>query len=496
MTTPPDTDARTFWPSTGRGAVVLLGLGLLAGLAVRIWLALTDYSLYYADEYYQSLEPAHRLVYDYGLVTWEFTEGARSLFLPAVFAALLAVFEAIGLDSPQQYAPAMRCAMAAWSLTAIPAIYLLARRYGAGGLLAAAATLPYALGAPFTVLAFRGLSNPVATPLIIWGLALSLPSSRQAFKWERLVGPSLLALAVFVRLQNGLICLGVLAVFALSSRRRELLPRAAAVFAAWGAIFGLFEYLTWGRWFHSARVYLAHQAEHGAQVYSAAVGYYPDTLLSFFGGGVVLLACLALVGSLRARGAALIGALYIAAHVFVPHKELRFVYPALVIGCVLAGVGAQVLVEAAKKRLEGSSTRLVGWGLVATIVVCAAASELRRPGLTMGEVGLAYKTPASADIRQRDYLAGYHRLLLRAHHRADLCGLAALDIGPFWTAGYYLLHREVPYRPLEEESLSVPGQFNYAIALRDPSNPGEAVASSGAFELLRLTDAGCRETIE
>ena len=39
---------------------------------------LTDDGIYWPDEIHQSLEPAHRLVFGYGLIAWEFSDGARN----------------------------------------------------------------------------------------------------------------------------------------------------------------------------------------------------------------------------------------------------------------------------------------------------------------------------------------------------------------------------------------------------------------------------------
>src|SRR4051812_12748598 len=66
----------------GSAARVGLWVALGAGAALRIWLAWHDDGIYWPDEIYQSLEPAHRLVFGYGIVAWEFVEGARNWALP------------------------------------------------------------------------------------------------------------------------------------------------------------------------------------------------------------------------------------------------------------------------------------------------------------------------------------------------------------------------------------------------------------------------------
>ena len=63
-------------------AVLLLGLSLGVGSALRLWLSTHDDGIFWPDEIYQSLEPAHWTVFGYGLVPWEFVSGARNWAFP------------------------------------------------------------------------------------------------------------------------------------------------------------------------------------------------------------------------------------------------------------------------------------------------------------------------------------------------------------------------------------------------------------------------------
>lgn len=64
----------------------LLAVALVSGAAVRLWLALTDHGIYWPDEVYQSVEPAHRMAFGYSMVAWEFVVGARNVLLPGLIA--------------------------------------------------------------------------------------------------------------------------------------------------------------------------------------------------------------------------------------------------------------------------------------------------------------------------------------------------------------------------------------------------------------------------
>ncbi|XP_059620230.1 GPI mannosyltransferase 3-like [Phlebotomus argentipes] len=62
-------------------------------LAVRLLSVLFVKTSYVPDEYWQSLEVAHKLVYGYGYLTWEWTQGIRSYLQPLIFAGVYKVLD-------------------------------------------------------------------------------------------------------------------------------------------------------------------------------------------------------------------------------------------------------------------------------------------------------------------------------------------------------------------------------------------------------------------
>src|SRR5262245_45455328 len=128
-----------------RPAAVLLAAAAAIGLTVRIWFALSDDGIYWPDEIYQSVEPAHRLAFGYGLQAWEFLEGARSWAFPALIAAVLKVASGIGLGSPRAYVPLVRLTFCVLGVATAWAVYRLALAVGAGRLAAACGSAMFAL---------------------------------------------------------------------------------------------------------------------------------------------------------------------------------------------------------------------------------------------------------------------------------------------------------------------------------------------------------------
>src|SRR5262249_24034823 len=62
-------------------------------------------NMIWADEVYQVVEPAHRLVYGTGIVAWEFTVGMRSWLFPGEIAAVLWLGRLFGTDPAFKLVP-------------------------------------------------------------------------------------------------------------------------------------------------------------------------------------------------------------------------------------------------------------------------------------------------------------------------------------------------------------------------------------------------------
>lgn len=70
-------------------------------LVVRLLSVFLVQSWYVADEYWQTLEVAHKYAFGYGALTWEWQKGIRSYFYPGVVAAIYYVLKVTGLDYPE-----------------------------------------------------------------------------------------------------------------------------------------------------------------------------------------------------------------------------------------------------------------------------------------------------------------------------------------------------------------------------------------------------------
>ena len=459
------------WPQSGTARLILWS-ALLAGLGCRLYVAFTDHGIHWPDEIHQSLEPAHRLVFGYGLVAWEFSEGARNWAFPGFIAALMGASAGLGGDSPHVYLPVIRLMFVAMSLGTALGIYRLARIGGASDVAAAAGAAVWALAAPAIYFAHRAMSENAATVAAVWGASCLLAplASRRSVR----LGASLLGLSVLFRLQMIVLVLGVLGIIA-ARRNWRWLAESLAVLSLWGVAYGAVDAAAWreapgaayGGWFHSAILYVRFNLIEGrsAEWGTSPPGYYAEFI---FRSMPIIAACLGigLLAGLRYAAALSVPALvFLAAHSAIPHKELRFILPMLPFAVAATVTTFDALPRAA--RLAGIGVLLFG----------GVASAVAFPSLTWGDLGARLEY---AKASAWDDAGPINRLLLAANGQADLCGLR-VDTYPAFHGASSHLHRRVPiYHDVDETS----GLYNYAIAKAGSGLP--VVARDREMELVRV----------
>ncbi len=494
---PPAEAPRSRWIGVG-----LLAAVLVVGAGIRAWLSLTDDGIFWPDEIYQSLEPAHKLVFGTAIMPWEFLLGARTWAFPGLIAVLLKILDVVGLGDPRQYIDVTKLVFSAVSVATAYAAYRLARGYGASSLAAAAGASLYALASVAIYFAPRAFSETASALPATLGLALLLPPGLP--RRRRLVGSVLLGLSVVLRLQNVILAVGVLGVLAWRKRHEDARD-ATIVLAAWAAFYGVLDLITWGGLFASVPLYLAVNMGvfnftnkfGSAAVTTLPQWFYPPPyfflqyLLASMALPFVVAVVLALFSARRASGLGLIALAYFVIHSFIPHKELRFVLPDLPVLGALAGIG----IDEAPKILRRGRAWLSP-ALAAVLVLASAVSGATFHQLTFGELGIqgnrlvanaqedltVSKTPDSSAY---DDPGAVNRLLLVAHGLPDLCGIKVESVLPEFQGGYTYLDRNVPlYRLGGPPRTST--FYNYAIVLRGTEAGAHVTATEGDMSLIRL----------
>lgn len=461
---------------------IALGLTLLLGLAARAWGAFDD-GIYWPDEIYQSLEVAHDQVYGYGLIPWEFVQGARNWSLPALVTVLMKAAALSGLDTPPGYVRAVKLTFALLGVLTALGVFRLATALRAPPWAAVASAALYSLAAPIIYFAPRAMSENASAAPLVWGLALLFEAARPTRR-RLLWAGSLLGLAVLFRLQVAAVVLGVVALLALRRQWSSLGPLLLAL-SAWALLYGGLDAFTWhrlpaahfGGWFHSVFVYLQFNLVEGRGAHwgSAAWTYYFQYLFTSM-PAVTLTLALALAVLLKRRDWALpvFIALFLLAHLATPHKEYRFLVPVLPLAFAAVGVAMAGLPPGLVSRLSALTAALGLW------------STMHLASLTMGELGAYLDRPQAR--AWGDY-AHVNRLLMIAGRQPDLCGLR-IDVADLaWTGGSTYLHRKVPlYRGHVPPQL---GYFNYVVARKGLTGL-PAVAEDQDVALYRLPQDTCR----
>lgn len=70
----------------------------LALFVTRLINSLSIKTFFQPDEYWQALEPAHRIAFGYGYLTWEWHEALRPSLVPMVYAAVYKLCSLLGID--------------------------------------------------------------------------------------------------------------------------------------------------------------------------------------------------------------------------------------------------------------------------------------------------------------------------------------------------------------------------------------------------------------
>ena len=456
---------QAFLPSVKRPALsnprTWLWFGLCAAILLpRAYGAIHDQGMIWADEIFQTLEQGHRLVFGYGLVPWEFRVGARSWLLPGLIGGAMKLFALLGVGSGAGLVIGVKLVFAALAVVAFYPMLRMAEAWG--GVFALVLMGVFASVFPASLIyGSRAMTEVASAPFLAWGLWLLWPwgmgrsGKSAAYSVRPVVGGrgngvrgllgagALLGLATLLRYQNGVLLPLILTIVA---ARRSL--RAAAWVAAGVTLVlllgGLLDWATWGRPFQSLTAYLRFNLiEGGANQWGIAKrGFYARVLLSANGPAVLILALGFVAGLRRTWPVALLALSFLCVHTAISHKELRFLYPVLPMFLVCASVGLAGLLS----RLPFARARRNA-ATVAMALVLLSAFALRARYVSFKDIGQAmdaygYGGPTSGLVWRA--FDERNRLFEQAGTHADICGLAAPTMNPYWTGGYSYLHRPVP----------------------------------------------------
>jgi GPI mannosyltransferase 3 len=461
----------------------LLFISLLAGAVLRIHLALTDDGMYWPDEIYQSLEPAHRLVFGHGLIAWEFIEGARNWALPGVVAAVMKVSTLLG-DSSSIYLLWVKLVFVFSSLVAALGARKLALTFAANELTGSIAATLFSFASLAIYFSPRAMAENACSAPLIWGLGFVF--QKDVSKSKLILGASLLGLATLFRLQCALVCVVVVVIFFLQAlfkkRPWKSLGITLGILCIWGFLYGALDAFTWstapgalyGGWFHSAIVYLKFNLieNRAAQWGTASFDYYVKHLFSSMPAISVAMAIGFVLSVRRAWSLVLVIAVFLLLHFKTPHKELRFIIPMLPLLCSCVAIGLNVFPTKVK------------WMLGIVCIAIAMQSAFVHKKLTMGDIGSYTERAGSSAYDDYGHVI---RLMKIAGQNPQVCGLRVDVAHPAWTGGYSAIHRNIGFY-----FSGTPGDYNWFNAVITFAGSGyPVIASDTGLELVKLPNDTC-----
>lgn len=410
----------------------------LIGLTIRIYVALKSEQIHHPDELFQYLEQAHRFVFGYGNITWEFRWGARSWILPGFISSILYLCKALNLDDPTIYIPAVKIFFSVLSVSLVYSAYYATRRI-ATTQAATLASLFVCFWYELIYFASRPTPEVLAAYLIVAALALVLDrtETRKPFLFGLLS-----AMAVALRLQYAIPVIILVAYVAWAWRTADL-RRSALSFLLFIVAAGYIDRLTWGEMFSSyVNGYLFNVQYNISAVFGVSDSFYYLLALTIASSGLLLAAGLAAAWVWRKTWLVLVLVSgVIASHSLIPHKEYRFVFLVIPLMLILLAI-----VLSSSYWITLSSRISHRWRMAAILGFF---------GISLA--GATHALPFERFVYTNSIVARSEILdaVLALSQEKDV--YAVINIASNWyeAGGYYYLHKNVPiyYRDYFEKGL-------------------------------------------
>jgi hypothetical protein len=413
----------------GRSVALVIVAVLVLAYVLRVVGAVAFPTVSHPDEVFQTREPAHRLAYGYGVLTWEWYEGVRSWVFPAFLAGVMRATEWISSGS-SGYLLGIAVVLSLLSLTAVWFGFLWAYRAG-GGVAAVISGGACAIWYELVYYAPKALYEVFAAHLLLPGLYLGMYGDAIEERRRMFFAGLLLGLAAALRIPFAPVV--VFAAASFSSRNwRVRLPAMAAGISVPVVLFGLVDAATWSYPFQSFIRYVwFNVVQGGNSAFGASPWYwYLQNRVQRLGPLVVL----ALVGARRSPFLGWAALIILLSHSVVAHKEARFVYPLLPLVVTLAALG-----------------------LVDVVRAFPVVARSHRSAIAVGAVGLIFFASLSASYgrqfarRERENVGSVMAFEELSHVKAT-CGVAFQGLRWSRTGGYTYLHQPVPLFAMSNEA--------------------------------------------
>eukprot|EP00250_Pteridium_aquilinum_P023112 c26218_g1_i1 orf=91-1770(+) len=340
---------------------------LLVGcIAFRLINALVLQTFFNPDEYWQSVEVAHHIVFGYGHLTWEWLRGIRSYIHPLIFAGLYKVLELTKMDTRWLVMKAPRLLQALFAAGGDLYLFRLSRHYWGDHVARWAIFCQLCNWFTFFCMV-RTFSNCLETVLTLAALYYwvigrkSLNSRCFCVFTARQVALFLAALACVVRPTSALVWIyvGLIDLFKTDKKLRLLLEALVIGTLTLGASC-LIDRWMYGKWILVPLNFLRFNfLASGGDYYGTHPWHwyfsqgFPAMILTF-----MPLSILGIWWSKQWQVAGLIGWV-LCLYSLLGHKEFRFVLPVLPLGLMFAGFALASMQQSSGDRLLDSASESI-----------------------------------------------------------------------------------------------------------------------------------------
>lgn len=411
-----------------------------AGFLLRFLPLLLSPTVAHADEVFQAMEQAHRLVFGYGFVPWEFDYHARSWAMAVMAAGGMEIAHLLG-GGAALYLPLVHASFATLGAATTLCVFRWGERiYGPWG--GAAVALVCASWVDNIFFGGRSLTEVVAAHLLILGVYFTLAPASSWRGW--LLGGLFAGAAIVLRLQLAPAA-ALLWIWPGVTRQRFAVLTAGAALAC--AAFGLLDVATGSTPFEPQwqNVRFNLLMGGGASAFgSSPWHFYIGEMARNWGASAALFAGLALLGARRQPILLAMALVILLAHMAIGHKEYRFIYPAIALLSILAGFGLVDLTRLIANGAGNPQRAAPLWLAVAVALVWSGFSLLNAAGRNYQDSWREYADMVSAQMR--------------VAKMPSVCGVAFLD-GAFPIGGYTYLHRRVPVFRLRPQDTDLDTKF-------------------------------------
>jgi GPI mannosyltransferase 3 len=403
-----------------RAEIFLLIIIAVVGIALRIHESLRITSLMHPDEIFQTLEPAHRLAYGYGVITWEWRDGIRSWLLPGLLAVAMRCTESIGRGSVG-YLLSIRILLSLISMGTVWLGYVWAKRVG-GTACAIASATGCAIWFEMVAFAPRAMPEALAAQFLLAGMYLGCYRGNGSNARRLLYAGLLCGTAASLRIQ--LLPVVVYSIFLFCRHNiKTRLPIVLGGVLLSISVFGFVDFVTWHHPFQSMYLYFWENAVLGKSLlYGGEPWYWYLLELANHLGPILLFA---VIGMGRAPFLGWAALIVLATHCMVPHKEMRFLYPMLPILLILSSLGLSVVFEELKLLLHAP------W--VQNLYVPVSIAFFLISSYSLSTQSLYW-----------DDNAGPMSYFISLSKDKRVCGIGLYSVPWYETGGYTYLHQAIP----------------------------------------------------